>query len=219
MPMSTAERVDAVIHAARHNRERFTWFCRLLTAEELNRPIPESHWQVRDYIAHLATIDTWVDRWFQAMARGEQRRTRPTTTAPPSTSTPGTDARVSQRRDRTLEELLEEAAANREALEATIRGLHDDTLATRFTFREQDVAFIEYLEQWTLHDPAHALDMLKALPERTARIRTYPRRDRRVQAALPPARRRCPRRAGDTLHPLTRPGPLPTIDMQPPSCV
>lgn len=165
MPKSMAERVDAVIDTARHNRERFTWFCRLLTAEELNRPTPDSHWQVRDYIAHLATIDTWVDRWFQAMARGERGVPRNDDGTPFDIDT-WNDARVTERRDHTVEELLDEAAANREALETTIRGLDDDTLTTRFTFREQDVSFIGYLEQWTLHDPTHALDMLKALPER-----------------------------------------------------
>lgn len=165
MSMTEADRLDAVIQSARHNRERFEWFCRQLTAEELVRPIPESHWQVRDYIAHLASIDTWVNDWFGAMAAGERYIPRNDDGSTFDIDS-WNDARVEERKDRTVEQLLEEAATHRSRLEETIRRFDSDTLATRFTFRDNKVTLIEYLEQWTLHDPAHALDMLKALPER-----------------------------------------------------
>ena len=64
------ERLAEVVDSAARNREQFERFCRSLSPEQIERPIPTSHWRVKDYIAHLATIDIWVGEWFAAMADG-----------------------------------------------------------------------------------------------------------------------------------------------------
>ena len=51
---------------ARH-RVQFECLCRSLDAPELATVIPGSHWTVKDYIAHLATIDGLIANNFGAM--------------------------------------------------------------------------------------------------------------------------------------------------------
>ena len=162
------DRLTAVMDNATRNRDEFERFCQSLSGEQLNRPIPASHWRVKDYITHLATIDTWVGgEWFEAVASG----------TPFILSGEGggqfdidgwNDARVNERRDANLDDLFAEAAKNRGALFSTFPRFKEETLASRFVFRKNEISFLEYLEAWTLHDPAHAMDMLKALPEKRA---------------------------------------------------
>ena len=158
-------RLTGVVKATDENREQFETFCRSLTSEELQRPIPDSHWRVVDYIAHLATIDVWVTEWFEAMAAGEH--------FVPMAEDGGAfdidewnDARVAEQKNATIDELFNVAADTRSKLYETFPSFSEETLASRFNFRGNDISFIEYLEAWTLHDPAHSMDMLKALPER-----------------------------------------------------
>lgn len=159
------QRLLAVLEMTNHNREEFERFCRSLSEEQLQRPIPGSHWRVRDYIAHLASMDSWMLEWFQAMAGGKRFMPRADDGGPFDIDA-WNDARTEERRDATVEELLAEAAELREKLLATFPRFREEALESCFTFRGRDISFIEYLELWTLHDPAHSADMLKALPEK-----------------------------------------------------
>ena len=162
------DRLTAVIDSADRNRTQFEQFCRLLSEEQLNRPIPESHWRVKDYISHLASIDIWVGgEWFESMASGAPWVPL-SEDGSPFNIDERNDARVNERRDASLDELFAEAAQTRAALYSTFPRFNEETLASRLVFRGKEISFIEYLEAWTLHDPAHSVDMLKALPEKQA---------------------------------------------------
>lgn len=158
------ERLLRVVETTDRNRQAFERFCRSLSPGELERPIPESHWLVRDYVAHLASIDIWMYEWFDALAAGRRFVPRGDDGGPFNIDT-WNDARVQERRGRPLDELLAEAANTRARLYETFPRFTNETLTSDFDFRERRVSFIEYLELWTLHDPAHAFDMLRALPE------------------------------------------------------
>ncbi len=159
------ERLQAVIAATNTNRAQYVRFCRSLGSSELQSPIPDSHWRVVDYIAHLATIDIWVTEWFEAMADGRHFIPRADDGGAFDIDA-WNQARIEERKNVTLDELFLEAAEVRTRLLATFDDFSEETLASRFNFRGRDISFIEYLEAWTLHDPAHTLDMLKGLPDR-----------------------------------------------------
>ena len=62
---------------ARH-RVQFEHLCRSLNPAELATAIPGSHWNVKDYIAHLCTIDALIAAGFSPMVG----RTAPTPDVP-----------------------------------------------------------------------------------------------------------------------------------------
>jgi hypothetical protein len=156
-----------VVATTNANRERFEQFCRSLSPEELERPVPDSAWLVRDYIAHLATIDIWVGDWFEHLADG--RRWRPTgDDGGPFNIDTWNEARVQARRAVGVEALLREAAMYRERLWAAVDRFTPEVLARPFDFRGRTITYQRYLELWAGHDPAHSADMLRALPERLA---------------------------------------------------
>ena len=158
------DRLGNVIDTTNRNREQFERFCRSLSQEELARPIPESHWRVKDYMAHLASMDVWMFEWFDAVTRGDVFIPRADDGGPFDIDA-WNDARIDERKDASVDDLLSEAARLREKLMTTFPLFTQEALDARFNFRGRDVSFIDYLELWTLHDPAHSLDMLKALPE------------------------------------------------------
>ena len=65
-----SEAIDRVIERFRTNREKFEAFARSLSDAELARPVPNSTWLVKDFVSHLATLDTQSVRWFEALAKG-----------------------------------------------------------------------------------------------------------------------------------------------------
>src|SRR5579885_1443139 len=68
------EEIEATVRRITAERERFERFCRSLSAEELQRPVPCSSWIVKDFISHLATIDGPIAAWFAAIADGSGTR-------------------------------------------------------------------------------------------------------------------------------------------------
>jgi hypothetical protein len=118
---------------------------------------------VQDYIAHLATIDIFVADWFEHHAAGE--RWRPTLEdGSPFNIDTWNEARIQERHDATVEDLLEEAGKHRKRLWAAVKSFTEDQLEARFNFRGHDITHLRYLQLWTAHDPAHSLDMLRGLP-------------------------------------------------------
>ena len=71
MGTATEKVIDQIIE----NRRKFEDFCFSLSDEELDRPVPESTWLVRDFAAHLATLDPGMAQLFEATVRNERMTT------------------------------------------------------------------------------------------------------------------------------------------------
>ncbi len=156
-------------------RARFEQFSRSLSTEELQRPVPDSTWVVKDFISHLATIDAPISAWFGSIAdgtsaglggRGEHGEVWDVDRF--------NDAKAAERRARSLDEIFAEAARERAALVAALGRLTAAQLAGTIHFGgdskrpPSDIPLGRYLQGWSRHDVIHVADMLKALPERRA---------------------------------------------------
>jgi len=168
----TSETVLALIDRFKENRERFISFCRSLTQEELARPVPDSSYRVKDFVSHLATLDTVFTEQFQRAARGQMDELGRGDDGAPFDVDRYNDAQVAARRDWPLERILQEAAANRAAFLASLASLEDEHIDKVIHFSGDnkrgpaDLPFKVFLQGLAKHDPIHVADMLKALPER-----------------------------------------------------
>ncbi|HEY5639241.1 MAG TPA: DinB family protein [Dehalococcoidia bacterium] len=166
------ERMQRIIETIRDERRRFEVFCRSLSEEELARPVPDSTWTVRDFIPHLGTLDTELIRWFDAVVNGDSDAATRDAKGRPFDIDQWNEAIVAERREWTLDEILDEAAANRERLIAVLEELTDEQTdsITRFSGDNKrppaDVPLKLFLSGWAHHDAIHVADMLKALPDR-----------------------------------------------------
>ena len=169
----TTPAVQQVIDELDAHRAKFEDFCRSLSAEELQREVPNSTWQVRDFIAHLATIDGPVSEMFRTMHSGQDSGAHKADGG--RFEVDGwNDRQVAERRDRSVQEVLAEAAVSRAALKEHMYVLTDEDLARTLKFggdskrAAAEIPFGAYLRGWCKHDPMHAMDMSRALPERQA---------------------------------------------------
>jgi Mycothiol maleylpyruvate isomerase N-terminal domain len=162
--------VAAVMKELDGHRERYIAFCRSLSEEQLGRPVPNSTWVVRDFIAHLATIDGPVGEMFTAMREGGDPGVR-TADGVKWDVDSWNDRQVEKRRARPLEEILEEAAASRAVLRETMARFSTEDLGRKLKFGgdgkrgPSEVPLLGYLRGWCKHDPMHAVDMARAMPE------------------------------------------------------
>ncbi len=173
---------ESVIRDLDAHRAKFETFCRSLSEEELDREVPNSTWLVRDFIAHLATIDGPVRVMFESMT-GE----RPTGTSTPETSggerwdvDRWNDSRVAARRTKTVGEIFEEAAHERARMHEALAALSEADLNKTMHFGgdnkrgASDIRLGDYIRGWAKHDVIHVADMLRALPERdTPEVRAW----------------------------------------------
>ncbi len=170
----TSETVTKVIARIRDNREKFEAFCRSLSDEELSRPVPDSTWLVKDFISHLGTLDPTVARTFEATAAGRAADVERNADGSRFDIDALNDGLVAERRDWPLDRILDEASRNRAALIESMERLSDENIAQLMHFTgdaKRSAATLPlrvFLRGWALHDPIHAVDMLKALPERAA---------------------------------------------------
>ena len=110
--------VAAIITGLDVDRARFESFSRSLSLEELARPVPNSSWVVKDFISHLATIDRTVEQMFRAVHNGTQGAPRSETRAGGDWNIDSwNDGQVAERRERTVDEILAEAALTRASIE------------------------------------------------------------------------------------------------------
>jgi hypothetical protein len=168
-----SETVQQVIQSIREQRERFERFCRSLSEAELMRPVPGSTWLVKDFVSHLGSLDPVMAISFQAAAAGRPDEVFHTEESEAFKDIDAwNDARVAERRGWPLERVLEEAAHNRAELIKVLEGLTDEDLARLLHFtgdNKRSAATLPlrvFMLGWSLHDPIHTADMLKALPER-----------------------------------------------------
>jgi hypothetical protein len=166
---ANSEAVRKVIDTIVENRTKFEAFCDSLSDEQLNRPVPESTWIVRDFAAHLDTLDPAMIALFEATVRGEQVRN------PDGGSfdvDAFNDAAVAERRDWPLERVFAEAAGHRARLIEALAQLTDEQIAQAMHFAGDakrpagQIPLNLFLTGWAQHDPIHVFDMMRALPER-----------------------------------------------------
>jgi hypothetical protein len=163
---------QGVIDAIMENRRRFEDFCYSLTDEQLGRPVPDSTWIVRDFAAHLDTLDTALVRWFAGAADGVAVDSSRNADGAAFDIDAFNDAQVEARRAWPLDQVFAEAQQNRrkliEALSELSEAQIDETMhfAADAKRNAGDLPLKLFLAGWAQHDPIHVADMLKALPER-----------------------------------------------------
>jgi hypothetical protein len=166
--------VRGVVDAIIENRRRFEAFCHSLSEEQLARRVPDSTWLVRDFAAHLGTLDTALLRWFGAVpvvADGGPPVAATDEDGEPFDVDAFNDAQVAARREWTLDQVFAEASANREKLVTLLGGLTQEQIDRPMHFGGDakrpagDIPLKTFLAGWAQHDPIHVADMLKALPE------------------------------------------------------
>ncbi len=168
------ETIAGVIDAIRANRARFEEFCYSLTDEQLGRPVPGSTWIVRDFAAHLGTLDVALLGWFGGVRSGAPASGGDAPAFDPDTFDVDAfnDAIVAERRSWPLARVFEEAAVNRDRLIDQLASLDDDEVDRLLHFTGDakrpagDLPLRAFLAGWAQHDPIHVADMLRALPER-----------------------------------------------------
>lgn len=172
--MTNSETITGIVDSIRGHRERFERFCRSLSEEELSRPVPDSTWVVKDFISHLTSLDPELERTFRAAADGRPDDATRTADGQPFDLDGHNEHCIIERRDWSVERILEEAAANRDALIESMERFSDEQIGQDMAFNGDAkrsparLPLRAFLLGWTRHDAIHVADMLKALPERAA---------------------------------------------------
>ena len=167
----TSQAVLEVVDELDRHRAKFEEFCRSLSNNELSLAVPNSTWIVRDFIAHLATIDGPVSQMFRSMHAGEDPGIRDADGGRFDVDN-WNDRQVEQRRMLSVEDVLAEAALARAELRKDLLALTDEDLARTLKFggdskrAAAEIPFGAYLRGWCKHDPMHVMDMSRALPHR-----------------------------------------------------
>ena len=163
--------VAKVLDELAMHRERFETFCRQLSNEELERPVPQSTWHVRDFITHLATIDMPVAEMFRTLHAGEDPGLRNADGGRWDVDD-WNEQQVQERRTWDIDRIFAEAAETRTELTKHLAALTTEDIAKPLKFGGDakrppaEVVLGQYLQGWCKHDPMHALDMSRALPDR-----------------------------------------------------
>ncbi len=167
-----SETVQKVIADIREHRERFERFCRSLREEELGHPVPNSTWIVKDFVSHLSSLDPTMSQFFEAAAAGRPEEAALTSDGSPFDIDALNDGLVAERRSWPLERILDEAAVNRVALIESLERLSEEDVRRVMHFTGDnkrspaDLPLRVFLMGWSLHDPIHVADMIKATPGR-----------------------------------------------------
>jgi hypothetical protein len=170
----TSNAVLEVVEELDIHRAKFEHFCRSLSTDELNLAVPNSTWIVRDFIAHLATIDGPVSQMFKSMHSGQGGAgiTDGSADSNKFDVDDWNDKQVERRRSLSVDAVLQEAAESRASLRRDLLALTDEDLARTMKFGGDskraagEIPFGAYLRGWCKHDPMHVVDMTRAMPER-----------------------------------------------------
>lgn len=169
MPSTT---VQTATQTMNDNRAKFEAFCRSLSEEELDRPVPDSEWTVKDFIIHLAQFDEETAQWMEALKEGRTERAGKNPDGSPFDVDAYNNARIAERHDWPLDRILAEAEVNRAHVAKVMATLEDEHIEQTVHFPGDnkrpggDVKFKAFLFGLVRHDPVHVADMIKALPER-----------------------------------------------------
>jgi hypothetical protein len=167
-------RTRLIIDELSRHRVQFEHLCRSLTPSELSTPIPGSHWTVKDYVAHLCTIDGLIAAGFSPMVG--------LSAPPPDVARPQpfdiddwNESAVRPKAGALVEELLAEGARHRASMAAAIEKMSDEDLDRIIPYggdrkatglAPTPVRFGGLLWGIAIHDPTHTRDILRALPKR-----------------------------------------------------
>ena len=163
--------VQEIMNELDGHRVQFAVLSRWLTPEQLERPVPGSTWLVKDYVSHLATIDGPVGEMFKTVHEGGDAAIRTGDGERWDVDT-WNQSKVQERRSLTVDQILEEAARERTILRGHLARLTEDDLKKTLKFQgdekrsPSEVLLGAYLKGWCKHDVMHAVDMLRAMPER-----------------------------------------------------
>lgn len=167
-------RARLIIDELARHRAQFEHLSTSLAPEEIAANIPGSHWTVRDYIAHLCTIDGLIAASFSPMvglSAPESDIPRPA----PFDIDEWNEAAVRARAGVPVPALLEEAAEHRAAMATAIARMTDADLDRVIPYggdrkslglAPTPVRFGGLLWAIAIHDPTHTRDILGALPGR-----------------------------------------------------
>ncbi|MGE5596330.1 MAG: DinB family protein [Hyphomicrobiales bacterium] len=165
-------RARLVVDELARHRSQFEHLCRSLTPEELAAGIPNSPWTVKDYIAHLCTIDALIAAGFGPRV-GVSAPLPDTPIPQPFDIDDWNEAAVRSRENASIEELLAEAATHRANMAAAIERMDDEVLDSTIMYGGDrkatglpptPVRFGGLLWGIAIHDPTHTRDILRALP-------------------------------------------------------
>ena len=162
----TAERARKTIDRAAGERTRFIEFVRGVPEDAWANTSPEGIWQARDYVAHLASIDPLITAWFRSLQRGEGW---PDDGKGPLQIDDWNEEQILARRERPMEELLDEMAGYRVELIAALSDFADDQLEQTIHFggdrkrAPRDIPLHAYLQFWAFHDRWHTEDARRAI--------------------------------------------------------
>ena len=168
-------RVQALVGEMAEHRARFEAFSRSLSPDELATPVPGAPWTAFDYIAHLATIEALINPWFGAMVGAPVSAPSEVPPPQPFDLDDWNEAIVARRGGRSLDDIFEEAARNRETYIANLEQMTDEQLDTKVPFGGDRrvinlppvlVPLHRLLAGIAIHDPMHTRDILRALPHR-----------------------------------------------------
>jgi len=168
----TNETVLKLVGRFKENRARFVEFCRSLSEEELGRDVPGGTYTVKDFVAHLGTLDTMLAQQFEALAAGQSESLGQDASGQRFDVDEYNDRVVAERHGWSLDAILEEAARNREGFLSSLSKLTDEQIEQVIHFGGDnkrppaDIPFKLFLQGLTRHDQIHVADMVKALPER-----------------------------------------------------
>lgn len=168
-----SETIERLIQQFRTNRIRFNAFCFSLSDEELERPVPSSTYRVIDFASHLGSLDPLMTEWLRSFEAGTQDTLGQNADGTRFDVDKYNDAAIAKRRDWTLDQVLDEAATNRDEFLQALSNLTDEQIDQTMHFSGDnkrdpaDIPFKLFLSGLARHDPIHVADMVKALPERT----------------------------------------------------
>jgi len=169
-------RAQLVIDELARHRTQFEHLCRSLTPAELATAVPSAPWNVRDYIAHLCTIDALIAAGFGPSV-GVQAPPPEVPLPQPFDIDDWNELAVDSRRNASIEDLLAEAAIHRGNMLRAIEAMTDQALDRVIPYggdrktlglKPTQVRFGGLLWGIALHDPTHTRDILHALPDRRA---------------------------------------------------
>jgi hypothetical protein len=171
---ATNPRVQLVLDELARHRNQFETFVRSLSEEELARAVPDTPWTVKDYVAHLATIDGLIASGFQAFAGQSSAPPMDIPVEGPFDIDDWNAAAVRARAGASVDDLLEEAGRHRADMVRVFAALDESQLETRVPYGtrrasglpDTPVALREIIWAISLHDPTHTRDIMRALPER-----------------------------------------------------
>lgn len=167
-------RIQLVIDEFARHRTQFEHLCHSLTPPELVSVIPGSHWTVKDYIAHLCTIDSLIAAGFGPSV-GVAAPPPDVPIMQPFDIDDWNEAAVRAREDASVDDLLEESRRHRANMLMAIERMADTDLDWVIPYggdrkatglAPTPVRFGGLLWGIAIHEPTHTRDIIRALPER-----------------------------------------------------